>query len=94
MVEWNPTRNRTLERTRTNADPCHSCHGAEPSRLVLRRKCPYLGHEFSDGDPCTPQSLPVDLEPGGDAVLSGRLVALTPAAGPARDPGLVRDDVG
>jgi len=26
MVERNPSRDRTPERTRTNADPCHPCH--------------------------------------------------------------------
>jgi hypothetical protein len=26
MVKRNPSRHRTPERTRTNADPCHSCH--------------------------------------------------------------------
>ena len=26
MVEQNPGADRTVERTRTNADPCHSCH--------------------------------------------------------------------
>src|SRR6266516_4064381 len=26
MVERNPSSDRTVERTRANADPCHSCH--------------------------------------------------------------------
>jgi hypothetical protein len=29
MVEWNPPGDRTLERTRTNASPCHSCHARQ-----------------------------------------------------------------
>ena len=37
MVERNPQRDRTLERTRTNADPCHSCHAA-PARPQGRRQ--------------------------------------------------------
>src|SRR2546425_12540576 len=38
MVERNRSRDRTLERTRTNANPCHSCHAHQPSRLVLVSK--------------------------------------------------------
>src|ERR1700722_12493601 len=33
-VEPNLNGDRTLERTRTNADPCHSCHAPHPSILV------------------------------------------------------------
>ena len=46
MVERNPCRDRTLERTRTNADPCHSCHAAQPSGLVLKSK-----HALDSGEP-------------------------------------------
>jgi hypothetical protein len=36
MVERIPCRERMLERTRTNAEPCHSCHAA-PTRLAGAR---------------------------------------------------------
>src|SRR3954468_23404030 len=37
MVERNPLGDRTLERTRTNANPCHSCHARQrlPGTVVL-----------------------------------------------------------
>jgi hypothetical protein len=35
--ERNAPRDRTPERTRTHDDPCHSCHAAQPSGLVLTR---------------------------------------------------------
>src|SRR5213078_1025480 len=37
MVERNPLGDRTLERTRTNANPCHSCHTRQriPGTVVL-----------------------------------------------------------
>ena len=31
MVERNSSSDRTVERTRTNSDPCHSCHAAAPA---------------------------------------------------------------
>src|SRR3954468_16631514 len=32
IVEPNPKGHRTVERTRTNTDPCHPCHALLPSR--------------------------------------------------------------
>src|SRR6266536_525243 len=45
MVERNPSRDRTPERNRANADPCHSCHArsASPRGSAVRTLC---GHGF------------------------------------------------
>ncbi len=53
MVERNPVRDRTPERTRTNVEPCHSCHADEtrephlssPSRRCCARVRPARGIE-------------------------------------------------
>ena len=53
MVERNPCRDRTFERTRTNAEPCHPCHADEtrephlssPSRRCCARVRPARGIE-------------------------------------------------
>ena len=46
IVERNAPRDRTPERTRTHDDPCHSCHAAQPSGLVLKSK-----HALDSGEP-------------------------------------------
>src|SRR5713226_933112 len=45
MVEQNRASDRTVERTRTNADPCHSCHAA-PHLWEHGRRGPAGPHAF------------------------------------------------
>ena len=54
IVERNPLRDRTLERTRTNADPCHPCHTA-PAFAA--------GAQFRITDSIRPSGYPIEIHP-------------------------------
>ena len=43
FLERNHLCERTVERTRANAEPCHSCHATRTDELVVAVKCPTPG---------------------------------------------------